>query len=47
MKHIKRITATPRKAADPTTGDILSVIAQILTVLATALVAKEGSSTTS
>jgi hypothetical protein len=46
MKHIKHITAPPRKAeTEASTGDILSLIAQILTVIATALVAKESGST--
>lgn len=42
MKHVKRISLTPARAAqDLTIGQILSVLAQLLTVVATALLAKD------
>lgn len=44
VKHLRKLTQTPALAQDPTPGQILQVIAQVLAILATALVAKEGGS---
>lgn len=41
MKHLRQISRGPEKAQDLGIGAILAVVAQVMTVLATALVAKE------
>lgn len=42
MKHLRTVTCKPRMAqSDPTLGQILTLIGQIISVIATALVAKE------
>lgn len=43
MKHVRRISLlTVRPAQDLTIGQILSVVAQLMTVVATALLAKDA-----
>lgn len=42
MKHLKVMTQKPAQAQDATVGTILSVVAQILSVVGAALVAKES-----
>lgn len=44
MKHISVISQRPAKAQDVTAGQILSVIVNLLGVIAQALVAKESAS---
>lgn len=47
MKHVKSISVSPRTASDDIgIGAILSVVGQIITVIASALVAKEGGTVT-
>jgi len=41
MKHVKKISAAPARAQDITVGAVLSVIGQIISVVASALVQKE------
>ncbi|HNR31937.1 MAG TPA: hypothetical protein PKI11_13690 [Candidatus Hydrogenedentes bacterium] len=43
MKHLAIISARPRRASlNATPGQIIAVVAQLMTVVATALLAKEG-----
>lgn len=43
MKHIKTVSVRVRSAStDITVGQVISVVAQLLTVVATAILAKEG-----
>lgn len=43
MKHIKRISSVPGHASqDPTIGQILAVVASVLTVIAQALIQKDS-----
>jgi len=45
MKHMKTITSRPVHASvDPTIGQILTVVASILAIVAQALVAKDSAS---
>ncbi len=42
MKHVQVISRKPGRAQDISIGQIIAVIAQILTVIGTALVAKDA-----
>lgn len=42
MKHVKLISAAPRKAVDLSVGQVLTVISQLVTVIAAFLVEKEA-----
>lgn len=46
MKHLQKISQTPAKAQDVTPGQLLTVIAQIISVLAGAILTKENPSST-
>ena len=47
MKHLNTVSRRPSQASDdPTPGQILTLVTNILSVIATALVSKEGGSTT-
>jgi len=43
MKHIRAISSMPRKAQTVTAGSILSVFAQVVTILGTFITTKENS----
>ena len=43
MKHIRAISGMPRKAATATTGSIVSILAQVITILGSFVTQKENS----
>ena len=43
MKHIRAISATPKKAQSVTVGSVMSVIAQLVTIVGAFITQKEES----